>query len=139
MINSQKKLVWKDEYSVNVVEIDNQHKNLFEIINNLIEILNSTPKKEEVADIINKIVEYKIAHFGTEEKYFNLFNYEGSAKHIDSHKKFNEKLQEVQASYKEDTIGFAFALVNFLEDWLINHLMYMDQEYKKCFNEHGLK
>lgn len=131
-------LVWKDEYSVNVKEIDNQHKELIEIINHLIEMINATPNEETVKEIINKIVQYKSTHFATEEKYFHQFNFEGTAEHEAKHREFNQKVEEIKEQYKEDVISFAFALVDFLEDWLINHLITMDHKYIKCFNDHGL-
>jgi len=133
-----KQLMWKDEYSVGVKEIDDQHKELFVIINHLIEVINAIPREEEVAAILGKIVEYKIAHFATEEKYFHEFGFEGTAEHEEAHQTFNEKLAETQAAFQGDTMGFAFAAVDFLEDWLIEHLMTMDQKYKQCFSEHGL-
>jgi hemerythrin len=137
-ISDGKKLIWNDEYSVNVKEIDEQHKRFFLIINNLIEVINSNPKEEQVSAIIKQIVEYKIAHFATEERYFHQFNYKDTAEHEAAHKFFNDALSSIQAKYQEDVIGFAFALVDFLEDWLIQHLMNMDQKYKQCFNDHGL-
>ena len=45
-------------------------------------------------------------------------------------KKYDDALFEIE---------FAFELVDFLEDWLINHLMIVDRKYIKCFHEHGLK
>ena len=132
------RLVWKNEYSVHVKEIDNQHKQLFEIINNLIQVLNTAPKDEVIAEIIGKIVKYKELHFATEEKYFKQFNFEGSNEHEIAHKEFTAKVAAVQAEYQGDTISFAFALVDFLEDWLIGHLMHMDQKYVECFTKNGL-
>ena len=40
---------------------------------------------------------------------------------------------------KDDVTALAFELVDYLEDWLIDHLQTKDQEYKQCFLEHGLK
>ena len=75
----------------------------------------------------------------TEEKYFKEFNYAGADEHIAKHKEFSENLAILQKKHEGDTLAFAFALVDFLEDWLINHLMTVDQQYKQCFKEHGLK
>jgi hemerythrin-like metal-binding protein len=135
---SSTKLVWEDKYNI-VKEIDEQHKHLFEIINDLIEIINSQhPKDEDIAGIINKIVEYKAMHFATEERHFHEFNFEGTLEHEARHREFNQKVSEIQQANQGNAIAFAFALVDFLEDWLVNHLMNMDQKYKKCFNDHGL-
>jgi len=133
------KLVWEPEYSVEVEEIDNQHKKLFVVINELIDVLDMNITDADLSKIIGELIEYKINHFATEEKYFKEFNYEGTIDHVAKHKIFNDKVEELQNKFKGDTLGFAFALVDFLEDWLISHLMTTDQQYKKCFKEHGLK
>ncbi len=122
-----------------VVEIDNQHKRMFAVINELLDAINTSTTSEHLGHIIESLVKYKIFHFETEEKYFRDFNYERAAEHIQKHHEFNTKLTELKGKYPEPTIEFAFDLVDFLEDWLINHLMVVDQKYKKCFAEHGLK
>jgi len=136
---ANKKLVWDDKYSVKVELIDNQHKKMFEVINELIDAIETKPDKENIAPIINSLVEYKKFHFATEEKYFAEFNYEDAVDHIAKHRAFGERLEEIQKQFGDDIIGFAFALVDFLEDWLIEHLMNTDQKYVACFQEHGLK
>jgi hemerythrin-like metal-binding protein len=139
MDQTRKKLEWEDAYSVGVLEIDQQHKQMFAIINELIDAIGTDVKKERLVEIINSLVEYKKNHFATEEKYFKEFNFEGAAEHISAHKKFEEDLLKIQEECKDDVVMLAFELIDFIEDWLISHLMTMDQKYKKCFNEHGLK
>lgn len=135
---STKKLIWEEKYSVGVVELDNQHKRMFAVINELLEAIDTNSTKEHLGNIIESLVKYKIFHFETEEKYFKEFNYEGKDEHIAKHKEFNDKLIEMKGKYPEYNIEFAFNLVDFLEDWLINHLMGADQKYRKCFKENGL-
>ena len=72
-----KKLEWEEKYSVGVVEIDNQHKRMFEIINELFEAINNKIIEEKLDKIIAKVVDYKDFHFTTEEKYFKEFNQRG--------------------------------------------------------------
>lgn len=128
------KLQWDNKYSVGVNEIDEQHKQLIDAINELIECIKK-PKKDEVASIIKKIVKYKKEHFKTEEDYFKKTKYKGAEEHILEHKKFDAKISEIQAEYKEDLTLFAFNLLDFLEDWFIDHMMSMDQKYVPCFRD----
>ena len=136
---STKKLEWEDKYSVGVEEIDNQHKRMFAVINELLDAIEANSTGEHLGEIIESLVKYKMFHFKTEEDYFEKFNYEGKEEHETRHREFNERLTAIKTKYPEYNIDFAFELVDFLEDWLINHLMVMDQKYVKCFHEHGLK
>jgi hemerythrin len=134
-----KKLEWGDDYSVGVKILDDQHKKMFATINELLEAINTNTPQEHVDNIIKNLIDYKIFHFETEEKYFKEFNYEGAEEHIAKHREFNEKLNALINKYPEANLEFAFVLIDFLEDWLLDHLMVMDQKYKECFKEHGLK
>lgn len=132
-------LIWEDEYSVGVEEIDNQHKRMFAIINELLAAINTNTTSDHLGHIIDGLINYKKFHFATEEKYFKEFNYEETEQHIAIHHEFNDKLETLKAEYPKYNQEFAFKLVDFLEDWLINHLMVVDQKYRKCFHDHGLK
>jgi hemerythrin-like metal-binding protein len=134
-----KKLEWEDKYSVGVVELDNQHKRMFAVINELLDSINNQDSAEHLASIVDNLLQYKKFHFATEEKYFQEFNYEGAEEHIKKHKAFGERLDRLKKEYPEFSIEFAFALIDFLEDWLINHLLVVDQKYVTCFHQHGLK
>ncbi|MFA7300837.1 MAG: bacteriohemerythrin [Candidatus Shapirobacteria bacterium] len=133
------KLQWEDSYSVGVKVIDDQHKKMFETINKLIDALATVPTKAQVDEIIADLILYKKFHFETEEKYFGEFNYENREEHKLKHQEFNVKLDELVLKNGNDSITLAFELVNFLEDWLINHLMTEDQKYVECFAKNGLK
>jgi hemerythrin len=134
-----KKLEWEEKYSVGVEELDNQHKHMFAVINELLDSINSGTTEEHLGNVIESLIKYKIFHFETEEKYFKEFNYEGASDHISKHKEFNDKLMVLKEKNPNYTVEFAFELIDFLEDWLINHLMVVDQQYKECFHSHGLK
>jgi hemerythrin-like metal-binding protein len=133
------KLIWDEKYSVGVQIIDNQHKEMFKTINELIETLEYMPSKEQVDKIIESLIAYKKFHFATEEKYFAEFGYEGGDEHIAKHNEFSDKLEKLTVESKGDSVDLAFKLVDFLEDWLIDHLMITDQKYVECFKGHGLK
>jgi hemerythrin len=134
-----KSLVWENKYSVGVAELDNQHKRMFATINELIDLLGNKPTNEALLLIVESLVQYKKFHFATEENYFKQFNYAGADEHINEHKMFNEKLEILKSEFGGDPIQFSYELVDFLEDWLIHHLMTTDHKYISCFKEHGLK
>lgn len=133
------KLEWEEKYSVGIESIDNQHKKLFEAINKLIKVVSEYPKAEKLAPVVESILEYKKFHFATEEKYFREFNYEGAEEHIKLHVDFGEKLEKIKMENQDNIVSFAYALLDFLEDWLVSHLMTADQKYVECFKSHGLK
>jgi hemerythrin len=134
-----RELEWKDEYSVYVKEIDDQHKQLVKLIFKLFTAINEQKTKEELGGVLGELAKYAGFHFSTEEKYFDAFDYEHKDEHVAEHRKFAEKVTDLQTKYANNEVEISFELIDFLEDWLLNHLMEMDQRYVKCFTKNGLK
>ena len=131
-------LTWKPEYSVNVKLIDAQHQGLVKTMNKLYAGIQEMRVKEALVEVLADLVDYAYLHFLTEESLFRAFNYEGAADHIAAHNAFKEKVADFQAKVQNNEIEVSYELVDFLENWLVNHLASMDKGYSKCFNDHGL-
>lgn len=138
-MNEKPKLLWEEKYSVGVEELDNQHKVLFQVINEMVDLVGLTSTKEKINGIGERLGWYINNHFATEEKYFKMFHYVEAEEHVLEHKIFHEKIDEIQKKYNDDTLTLSFQLVDYLEDWWIHHIMIIDKKYKNCFQKHGLK
>lgn len=138
-MSSSHRVVWDDRYSVGIKEIDDQHKQLFAIMNELLDGLEKHISEQHLAKITRELIAYKKQHFATEEKYFDLFHYEDKDAHIAKHWEFGQKLEALNALDPEFSVEYAYNLVEFLEEWFVEHIMRADQAYKACFHEHGLQ
>lgn len=131
-------LIWTEEMSVGVKEIDDQHKFFVNLISNLYNAIYESKVKEELEGIINSLVSYADLHFTTEENYFDKFNYEFSLDHKKRHKDLKDKVMAFYKEFKDGDNNMAIRLADFLTDWLVEHLEVADKKYTKCFHEHGL-
>ncbi len=129
---------WNDNFSVNVEEIDIQHREMLRIINRLLETLSDEKSSEIVEDTLSKLTDYTMTHFKTEEDYFDQFNYSRSSTHKEEHRGFAEQILEFKKIFKEGRESLHLEVTNFLMNWLLNHLLISDKEYTECFNENGL-
>jgi hemerythrin len=129
---------WTDDLSVGVKEIDDQHKIFLSILNDLCNTSCSLHPALEVASILRQLTAYASFHFATEERYFDKFNYEFSAEHKEEHKKLLAKVAEFDQRFITEGDAILSELLDFLEDWLVDHLSGQDKKYTKCFQEHGL-
>lgn len=140
------RFVWKDEYSVGIQLIDEQHKMFFQIANKVFGFLHkkttAAQGREILIDFLNNLENYALYHLSTEEEYFNQFHYENAVPHIAAHDQyrgvmktlFNNARQE-----KADVKNMAKEAAEYAGNWLSQHILVMDKEYTKVFKDHGIK
>ncbi len=130
---------WRKDYSVNIKKIDNQHKKLFEYINAIHDAMKAKKTSEELGKIINKLSNYTVEHFKTEEDYFDQYDYPDAKKHKFEHQVFVDKVKKFQSDLKRGKMLLSLEIVNFLKDWLVNHIQGTDQKYSQFLNEKGVQ
>ena len=130
---------WTEEYSVGIESIDNQHKELFNLLNNLLSAL----KQGKAIHVSNKIAEdlekYTRMHFHKEEFFFQKFNFSGSKEHILEHRSFIGKINEIKPELAAGNISRMLELLGFLKSWIEHHILVVDKGYIECFKLNGLK
>ncbi len=127
---------WKEEYSVGVKAIDNQHKELFNLGNMIYNKIksNNKDKMEDVKLIIKRLHEYTIYHFEYEESLMEKYNYRDYFQHQNSHKDFIDALDNMEDL--DMLINQDKALVdmlNFVLEWITKHILKEDMQYKEFF------
>jgi hemerythrin len=129
---------WNDRLSVGVEEIDKQHKKLVDMINDLADAMKDGKGKDILGPILNGLVEYTVVHFKFEEDLFDKYGYEEKEAHKIEHEKFVDKISEFNESFKSGNSFITISLMNFLSDWLQNHIKVTDKKYSSFFNANGL-
>ena len=126
---------WSDTLSVGVQEIDDQHKGLAAMVNEMSEGIKGGWGKEARDEVLTRLVEYTKVHFATEESLMSISNYPA----INTHKKQHEQLIDMVGAhikkYDEDPNASNYDLLFFLKRWLVEHIMKDD----KAMGEHLIK
>ena len=126
---------WNDaDYSVDVREIDKQHKTLVGLINDYHASMKGDKDKAHMKKLLDSLAAYTAAHFKVEEK----FSYEGADAHKREHKKF---LADVTAYIDKVEAGkmiLPLEVCGFLREWLLKHIQETNSKYVPLFKENGL-
>ncbi len=131
-------LVWKDEYSVGIEEMDNDHKKLLSLINQLQTAVHYYTGKEFEEKALDELVDYTKTHFKKEEKLMAENDYADLDAHKLKHKEFIDKVDHFLEQYKSDADVTMIDTLAFLKNWLIKHINGTDKEYGKILNEKGI-
>ncbi|MBU5592864.1 bacteriohemerythrin [Clostridium sp. MSJ-4] len=135
---------WKESYSVNIKEIDDQHKELFKIGNKLSSYIKGYDSLEdhydEIKEVFKELKYYTIYHFRYEEELMRANGYEDIGAHKAQHDAFIDKLVQLESG-GDIYINQKNAMINtlsFLLDWISNHILKTDMRYKPILNEKGI-
>jgi methyl-accepting chemotaxis protein len=136
--NQSKLIEWNSKYHIGIREIDDQHKVLVDIINKLYAAFGSNKNRKEIRKNLKELVDYTVYHFGNEEAYFKQFGYRESPAHLEQHRKFVERIQKFADEFEEGDSTVSLDIINFLKDWLLNHILKVDSRYVPLLKQHGI-
>lgn len=131
-------ITWDNSLSVNIKEIDEQHQKLIGLINDLHSAMLKGRSKEVLQEVIDGVIKYTSYHFGTEEKYFEKYNYADTQKHKEEHQNFVNTVNDFLQKFKAGTAFLSIEIMEFLKNWVTNHINGTDKKYTQFFNSKGL-
>jgi hemerythrin len=132
-------LTWTESLSVNIKSIDDQHKKLFDLINDFYENINSRSNNENILKLLDGMKQYTCKHFSNEERFMVSLNYPDYETHKKQHEVFIKKIDELENKIKSGYLVVSFEITGFLKDWIKNHIQKVDKKYSDFFIERGVK
>ncbi|MDA8104300.1 MAG: bacteriohemerythrin [Nitrospiraceae bacterium] len=122
------KIKWTSDLSVDVKEIDGQHKELFKRINNLDTAMKKGRAKEEILGLIEFLDEYVVIHFRTEELYMIRYDYPRYPFHKTKHAWFKKEFSVVRKKLEKEgpTPEVIILSNNLLITWFSGHIRTTD-------------
>ncbi len=138
LVENKKFMEWGPQFVVGVQIVDEQHQKLLNMVNSLYESLQSGRDKDYLKRLLYDLIDYTAYHFKTEEDLFDKYQYPES----DIHKKIHEKLVKKVLDFKERVDSgealISHDLMNFLKEWLVNHICITDKKFGSFLKEKGV-
>ncbi|MFH1279838.1 MAG: bacteriohemerythrin [Candidatus Eisenbacteria bacterium] len=129
---------WDNSLSVGVKRIDDQHRRLIDMINDLDASVNQVWEEEAVNETLTGLFDYVQEHFRTEENLFDEHGYPEGDAHKKEHKAFVGRLLDFHRRVEDHGKEIAPEMIAFLQDWLLNHIRKIDQKYAPFLAGKGL-
>lgn len=128
---------WTPNISVNHPVIDEQHKELFNRIQDLIMSIGSENTVEEVETVIKFLADYIVIHFTTEENYMQLCHDPNYPYHKAAHEKFKKNFQQIKEYYKKNggSLYLTLRIQEEIVNWFIHHIKKMDQKLARLLQD----
>lgn len=136
--NAREVFVWRDEFSVQVAEMDMHHKKLVEIANSIMEMLRTEGERGSLLKAIDALGKYTRYHISVEEALLERYDYPG----IQFHKQGHSDLLKQVTAYTDSILGGNMPEVGdfkrFLGEWVIAHILNEDKKYGQFLNAKGI-
>jgi len=129
---------WRDEYCTGIASVDEEHKELVELINELTEELRGDLHTiENVERYLGEIHAKISAHFALEERFMAAKSYTHYGAHKQDHERLLDELRHIMETYRHGSyLRFEQLLVQHLNDWFMVHFTTHDTLLHKEFGEH---
>jgi hemerythrin len=132
-------MTWNEKLAVGVKVLDDDHKKLVGMVNQLYDAIQSGHGKDSLGKILDGLVDYTKIHFAREEQMFAQTGYTDSAAHKKQHDDLTQQVIDVQQKYKAGASGtLSLEVMNFLKNWLVTHIQGSDQKYGPHLNGKGI-
>ncbi|MBI3795259.1 MAG: hemerythrin family protein [Nitrospinae bacterium] len=136
------KLEWDDIYSVGVAGLDEEHKVLFDYINDLRDSLLGKKGKDTVKKVLDGLIAYTNDHFFHEEIMLYKSGYPDYERHKVEHERLIAEIRGLYVRFHADDAEsklISAEIIAIITEWLQEHIVKIDKQYSAFLNSKGIK
>ncbi|NTV71433.1 MAG: hemerythrin family protein [Azonexaceae bacterium] len=131
-------ITWTPEqFATNVVTHDNEHKHLFNLLNELHRNVGKN-ERSAIGASLDGLIAYVVEHFSSEEKNMAAAGYAALDQHKLEHAKLVQTCADLQAKFHAGAAEISEQTTAFLRDWLIEHIPKVDFKYAPTLSANGI-
>lgn len=123
-----KDVIWGETLSVDVEEIDEDHRRLIELFNILNHAVDEGDAKAYVDAVLEELISCTVWHFRHEERLMVKYGFTGAGEHKAEHQDLIESVKALQQKYQQEGEALSSRDIEFLEHWLTGHILSADKE-----------
>ncbi len=124
-------VVWDAELSVGIDVIDEHHRYLFDLTNELFDVVSNKRGAREVARILKALEQYTQVHFRAEERMMEHHGYSALDRQLHQHHRFEARLKDFYAEMHDNPVTVQFDALLYLRDWLVQHIRHEDANLRE--------
>jgi hemerythrin len=128
-------IIWDDKVlGPGVATVDEQHKKLIEMINELMDATSAGRGKEEIGHMMDFLARYAVEHFGHEENVMSTHKCPAAEANKEAHAKFLQDFTALKARFDAEgpTLAVVMEVQKRVVNWLTQHIKGCDTQLRKC-------
>jgi hemerythrin-like metal-binding protein len=120
-------IAWRREFETGIPDVDHEHRELVDLINELHERLGDDAAQDEVARFLGEVFARISAHFALEETIMRKHRYDEYQDHKGDHERLLDELRDIMDAHDAGAyLDYREALSRAVHDWFVNHFKTRD-------------
>lgn len=130
---------WRDTFETGIEQMDEQHRRLIHLINQLYDILKTKAGYDAIDAILQEMADYAEHHLRDEEQLLAEHGYPGLEQHRQVHQSYFSRMDELLEAMNRDRQTATQQVYVFLRQWWINHIVEEDKRYGEYLRGKGVR
>jgi hemerythrin-like metal-binding protein len=123
---------WRTEFETGVAEVDHEHKELVDLINELHDQIDADAPRDTVSEFLGDVFAKISAHFALEETVMRKHDYDEYTDHKADHERLLDDLRDIMDDFESGSgSDYKKALSHAVRDWFVNHFKTKDARLHK--------
>lgn len=118
---------WDDSLSIGISTIDEHHRYLVDLVNDLHDVVSCKKGSREVGRVLKALEKYAHVHFRAEERMMERYKFQGLERQQSQHHRFEKTLARFYAELHINPLSAPIDMLTFLRDWLLHHIRHEDR------------
>lgn len=119
-------LQWKPEYSIGIESMDDEHREMMRLINEIHDRLNADSDADQINHCLGEIFNAISMHFALEERLMKDNAYAEFQAHKDDHEKLLDEIRDLMDEFYDNSATGMSALEESLSGWFSTHFSTFD-------------
>lgn len=120
------KITWSNKLNTGVEKIDDQHRRLVKLVNNLVSAIQSGFADDITTPLCHELAEFTSYHFRDEEMLMEEVGYPGLEEQKEQHAKLTSTVQGYLDALERGEAVAPEEMLAFLRQWLVEHIVHCD-------------
>jgi hemerythrin-like metal-binding protein len=133
----EQKSPWDAEHALGVETIDTEHQLQTRLVAVLRDAVETGRDRAVISEILRRVEDTSNVHFMSEELLMRLDAYDHYGAHVEEHRKLLEQLAKVRARFDNDPTTDLRGTIEWVEQWLSNHIKGMDRRFTETMKRSG--
>ncbi|MGD1943130.1 MAG: bacteriohemerythrin [Leptolyngbyaceae cyanobacterium] len=128
--------VWRDDYCTGHEAIDQQHRQLFSLVNEIYDLTQlPTPPRAAIKTRLTEFADCAVEHFELEEGLMAEHEYPNLQVHCGTHRALVNKVAALLNKFDQASSTSTAEVTQVLADWMVHHIRGEDQQMIRFFQQ----